>query len=631
MSTTPAWSGPATTAAAGADPQPFRLSSQAVPYNTIIYLLLVILILATKGAPETPPFAPALAGLLLAGKGLLYTWLVRRGFRRAPALAAAYFAAEQRYSILALLFFGLDIYLLELKYYFAALPGAGLLPSLADYGGIMLFLAYLLILWSQARPLYGRVFGTAPRPGSFLATNLKLNLAVLLPWLLITLLADLLALIPGGPLAGLLASPWGEPLLILLFFLALLLVFPAVIVRLWGCRPLPPGRLRQRIEEFCRAHRIKVNEIMLWPLFEGRLLTAGVIGITGRCRYLLLTPALLEALSPEELDAVVAHEIGHIRLYHLPLYLLFFLAFGLLAQFVSYPFFALVLGSETLYRLVEISGRSPLALFTVFSSGSLILLLLLYFRFLFGFFMRNFERQADLYALGSIGRAAPLVAVFEKIARLSGNIRDLPSWHHFSIGQRIDYLLASERDPRLIGRHQRKVYGALALFLGLLAMVIVGLGRLPPDLLEGAPKARFAEALVLEKHKAEPANPLWPRLLGDLLAGRQRWPEAVAAYEAALALAPEQAEVLNNLAWLLLTADEPAILDRERALRLAEEAAARQPSPYILDTLATAYWANGRRQEALALLEQLWAADPGGRAHYQAQRRRFQGEWPENR
>jgi len=596
-----------------------------VPYNTIIYLLLVILMLSTKGVPETPPFAPALTGLLFAAKAMLYAWLVRRGFRRAAPLAAGYFAAEQRYSILALLFFGLDVYLLDVKYYLVGLPGAGLLPSLADYGGLALFLSYPLILWSQARPLYGRVFGGAPRLGAFLATNLKVNLAVLLPWLLITLLADLLALIPDGPLAG------GEPLLILFFLLALLLVFPAVIVRLWGCRSLPEGGLRRRIEEFCRQHRIKVNDIMLWPLFEGRMLTAGVIGITGRCRYLLITPALIEALTPEELDAVMAHEIGHIRLYHLPLYLLFFLGFGLLAQFAAYPFLALVLGSETLYRLVDISGRSPLALFTLISTGSLVLLLVLYFRFLFGFFMRNFERQADLYALESIGRAGPLVTVFEKIARLSGNIRDLPSWHHFSIGQRIDYLLASEREPRLIGRHQGKVYLALTLFLGLLITVVVGLWRLPPDLLEGAPKARFAEALVMEKSRAEPDNQLWPRLLGDLLAGRQRYSEAMAAYEDSLARDPEQAEVLNNLAWLLLTASDPAMLDAERALALAERAVALQPAPYIIDTLATAYWATGERQQALALAGQAMAADPANRPHYQEQLRRFQGNWPQDR
>ncbi len=71
--------------------------------------------------------------------------------------------------------------------------------------------------------------------------------------------------------------------------------------------------------------------MLLWPVFEGQMLTAGVMGLIKRFRYLLITPSLLQLLTPEELKGVVAHEIGHIRKNHMFFYLLFFGGYALLA------------------------------------------------------------------------------------------------------------------------------------------------------------------------------------------------------------------------------------------------------------------------------------------------------------
>ncbi len=65
------------------------------------------------------------------------------------------------------------------------------------------------------------------------------------------------------------------------------------------------------------------------------MLTAGVMGLVKRFRYLLITPALLDLLEPEELKGVVAHEIGHIRKKHLIFYLGFFVGYVVLTVFFS--------------------------------------------------------------------------------------------------------------------------------------------------------------------------------------------------------------------------------------------------------------------------------------------------------
>ena len=593
-------------------------------YNNLIYFLAVILILTTGAMPEQPQIPWAMALLLFFGKGVLFNQLARYFFRRKPpATAARYFAVEQRLSILAIIFLAADVFLLEGRYYLSRLPFAEELPILAHLAGIFLFFGYLSLIWLAGLPSYRRTFARAIAARSFIAANLKINLAILLPWLIISALFDLLLLAPFPRLQEFLASPWGEPILVLLSLLGLIFFLPLAIIRLWGCTPLPQGPARHRIEEFCREQRLRFADLLLWPLFEGRMLTAGVIGLTGRFRYLLVTPALLEATTPEEMEAVMAHELGHVKHFHLQLYLFILLGFGLLTQVSVAPLLLLLLSADLFYQLVALTGTSPETILALAGAFILFALMLGYFRFIFGFFMRNFERQADLYALSAMGHASPLVRVFEKIALFGGNIRELPSWHHFGLGQRIDYLRGCEKDPALIPRHHRKVHLALALYALVMLTGTLAAFYLPPDLLGETAKTRFAEALIRQKIREQPGNGLWFQLLGDLQYSRNQEQAARNAYEQALLLAPANQEALNNLAWLLLTAQEPRLRNPERALRLAQKAAAAERTPQVLDTLATAYWANGKREEALALEEEALAKTRTHKDFYRRQLEKF--------
>ena len=594
-------------------------------YNNLIYILVVILILTTGSIPEQAQIPWPLALLLFCGKGLVFNQLARYFFRRNPDnTAARYFAVEQRLSILAIVFLAVDIFLLEGRYYLSRLPLAQGLPVLAHLAGIFLFFGYLCLIWLAARPSYQSIFTRTLTARAFLAANIRINLAILLPWLIISLLFDLIQLAPVPRLKEFLASTWGEPILMLLSLFGLIFFLPLAIVRLWGCTPLQSGPTRQRIEDFCRNQRLQFSNILLWPLFEGRMLTAGVIGLSRRFRYLLVTPALLEATTPEEMEAVMAHELGHVKRYHLQLYLLLFLGFGLLTQVSGAPLLLLLLSSDFFYQLVTLTGASPDTILTLASTSILFALMLGYFRFVFGFFMRNFERQADLYALEAMGQASPLIRVFEKIALLSGNIRDLPSWHHFGLGQRIDYLRRCEENPAWIPQHHRKVYLALGLYALLLLAGIAAVWQMPQDLLGDAPKARFAEAIIQQKIREQPDNGLWFQLLGDLQYSRNQEEAAMNSYEQALLLVPANTEALNNLAWLLLTAQDSTLRDPQRALLLAQKAATETRIPHVLDTMATAYWANDHPAEALAIEEEALARAGTNREFYLKQMEKFQ-------
>jgi Zn-dependent protease with chaperone function len=420
-----------------------------------------------------------------------------------------------------------------------------------------------------------------------------------------------------------LATPWGEGAIFFAFFLVLVIVFPAVMVRLWGCTPLPAGPARQSIEALCAAKRLGYREIMSWPLFGGRMLTAAVLGVAARFRYLLVTPSLLEAMTAQELEAVMAHEIGHVKRFHLQLYLFLFLGFGIMAQLSAYPLTMVLLNSNLFYQALLFLNTGPAKFIPLFSVVPLIILMLLYFRFFFGFFMRNFERQADVYSCRAMRDISPMVRVLEKIAWLSGNSRDLPSWHHFSIGQRIDFLKKCRLRPGVARRHDLKVYASLVLYVMLLCAGGLMLWRLPEDLLQGAPREKFAMAILEQKVRAEPQNYLWQQFLGDLHAQGQREAEAFVHYEKALALAPGNGELLNNFAWLLITSEVRAVRNPSRGLALARKAAAVQEQGYVLDTLGMALWVNGFTEQAVAAEMRAMALDPAGREYYRQQMARF--------
>jgi tetratricopeptide (TPR) repeat protein len=589
-------------------------------YNNLLYLFTVILIFSTSRIPEAPQLSPSVALAIFIIKGLLYYRFVRRAHLGNNIRSdKKYFALEQKFSILAILLFAIDVYLLDCKYYLSFLSLNGHLPALINLGGLTIFFSYLAILWGAARKSYQDIFNRQYTQGDFILKNIKLNLPIVLPWVIINLIFDLLQLLPIPALRQLSTSQWGEPLLILFFFMLLAVTFPALIKMLWGCESLPGGAARHHMEEFCKKQNFRYSDIMLWPLYEGKMLTAGVMGLSKRFRYLLITPALLDTLTPYELEAVLAHEIGHIKKFHLQLYLVLFLGFGLVVSLITQPLLYFLLSSTTFYKLINFAGIDPEAGLTFWGVAPLFIIMLVYFRYVFGFFMRNFERQADLHVFKALGDSNPLISSLEKIGWLSGNIRDQPSWHHFGIGQRVDFLKKCSFNPKLIIQHDRKVYASLLLFIALLAGSAGLLWKTPMELdLEA--NAKFVEAVLLQRARQEPQNGVWQRLIGDLNHELGKDAEAMAAYEKALILDPSDPETLNNFAWLLVTARDQEALDPVKGLSLAMAAAARRPTVgYILDTLAAAYWANDRIEEALDAERQAMARDPANRRFYRQQ------------
>jgi Zn-dependent protease with chaperone function len=590
-----------------------------VVYNNLLFFLIgIFLFTMTSGTTEPEYSFPTAVGIFAV---LLFTFdfFCKRFYAKVTNSGSGrYFDAEKRLTLLALLFYALSLFICDLHYYLNPLSFNGLFPALVNIGGLSFFFLFLAIMWRRAKPAYEAIFTKSYSTSDFLLSNIKTNLPIVLPWLVLSLSYDLLALLPFPGLAAFLHSETGEYASFLLFLLLILILFPPIVRRLWNCTPFPEGPLLDHLQDFFKQQNFSAK-VFLWPLFEGRVITAGVMGIIPGLRYVMITPALLEHLTLDELDAVMAHEIGHIRKKHMLLYLLIISGFSILAGFILEPFTFFLLSRDWYYSLLTLTGLTAENMLTSIMAIVVLLLMILYFRFLFGYFIRNFERQADLHVFEAIGSSKSIIDAFEKIAILSGNIRDLPSWHHFGIGQRVDYLEKCEADPSEIQRHNRKVRLSLLVYIILLGTAAFGQSLLPSDTWKVAYEDKYTEFILDQKLTREPDNALWLGIAGDLMQHKKMEKKAITAYDKALNLEPTNPKLLNNLAWLLLTSSDVSLRDPKRALEMARLAGMQVPAGHVLDTLATAYWANGFNEKAIETEQQAIFVDPGEGEYYRKQ------------
>ncbi|MGD8369645.1 MAG: M48 family metalloprotease [Desulfobacterales bacterium] len=602
-------------------------------FGNFLYFIVALLIYATYPAAEEPNFSGYRALLLLLLFSVGFALFARAAFVRVLRQSRGNFDAgldhrfegvRIRLSILAVALFAVDIYGLSLPDFVVRHPFFRAFPTAAALLFLGLFIAYMAVIWAAAYPVNRRLYGTDQTRFGYVVSNISFSVPVLLPWLVLSGVADLLMALPFSLPKQILATPEGETAYFLFFLFLVAVLGPVLIQWFWRCRPLTAGPIRDRIERVCNKAGLSYADILQWPLFGGRMITAGVMGLVGRFRYILITSGLMRHLSGEEVDAVIAHEIGHVKRHHLWFYLFFFVGYLVLAYSIFDLLVFLLLYSEPTYQLVRWLGDGQAAFSSVLFSIAIIALFLFYFRFVFGYFMRNFERQADLYAYELFETAGPLVSTFQKIAWFSGQAPDRPNWHHFSIAERVDYLKRCEADRRWIDRHHRKVRNSIIVYLA--ALVVIGGVGIQFNYGEGGRRltSHLMERIIERELKRSPDNAELYRRLGDVNYAKNRLAEAADAYRKALELKPDDAAALNNLAWLYATAETEELRNPEMALSLALEAAARDPAPHVLDTLAEAYYVNGRFDRAVDVARQALDKAWQDKDYFRGQLERFE-------
>lgn len=318
--------------------------------------------------------------------------------------------------------------------------------------------------------------------GQFVISNLRYHVLIaLVPILLLVAWAEIVerygprwfGVVPGSA-AGVLVQLAGVAALFALMPLGLRLV--------WDTVPMGPGPLRDAITALCRRSRVRIGNLLVWRT-HGLMLNGAVIGLFWPLRYILLTDALLESLAPDQIEAVAAHEVGHVRRRHL-----LWLAAAMLTAVVG---IGMVLSVVQVSLAIAIPGlaASPVV------EGFMALVTLAMALMILGYVSRTFERQADAFAVRAVSRrtsdtgeqvpspvvTAEAVSSLHTALSVVANASGLPirrfTWRHGSImdrQRRLEALIGRPVNRLSIDREVRWLKVTIA--LGMLSVIVVAAG-----------------------------------------------------------------------------------------------------------------------------------------------------------
>ncbi len=597
-----------------------------MPYTNLIFFTLSLLIYLTYIPNEGGDFYSFIFSFLtLTGGYYLFTWLTyhhfKRKYEKKPFVVSEIIPLidflEKRFIFLALFLYLFLIYDSGLKNMIWKSPVLKESPFLDIVVGLSPFFLFLIISWSNSFNLFKSASDTKLDRKTYLLSQLKLNSPILIPVIFFSLLEDIFKFLSFkgfGP----------SQMTCFISLLILLVIFYPLIIRfIWGLYPLPEGPLKKKLMEYCHKSGLKVSNISICSTLRGRLLTAGIVGIISKLRFLFISPELLTILNEEEIESVIAHEAGHIKNKHLYYYLLLFFGLPLFFSF-SYELFSVGVygfGDFCAPFILEWGFYSNIiSLIVLFLFSAFILL---YLRVFFGILSRNFERQADLFVFEVVGHPFSLISSLEKISRFGGYSKDTPNWHHYSIGQRIKFLLECEKDRDKIEIHQKKVRRIKKSLLSFLVITLLILGVLKLPSIRKSIKLNFMEKQVQRLMAKNPENVDLQLLLADILLEKKNYYQAATIYQKVIQINPNNVTALNNLAWIYATADDRRLRNKKRALTLAKKAANLRKEPFILDTLAEAYFVNGEKEKALEAIEAAIALQPENIEYYLKQKQKF--------
>lgn len=272
--------------------------------------------------------------------------------------------------------------------------------------GVVLSIPSLPFEWWEQFRLEGKFGFNKSTPGLWVMDRIKgiaLLFAIGFP-----LLAALLALVGWTGDAWWM---WGFAL-VFGFQLLMLVLYPKLILPLFNkLTPLPEGELRERLMALGErtGFRAKTIEVIDGSKRSGHS-NAYFTGF-GRFRRIVLFDTLIAQLTAEELEAVLAHEIGHYRRGHIPKMItlsavMLFAGFAVIAWLARSPWFNLAFGFPP-------GEVAPSFLLFGLLSGTVTF----WFSPLGNLLSRRYEYQADAFAREAMKGPAAMVGALRKLAQ----------------------------------------------------------------------------------------------------------------------------------------------------------------------------------------------------------------------
>jgi STE24 endopeptidase len=200
---------------------------------------------------------------------------------------------------------------------------------------------------------------------------------------------------------------WG---CVLAFQLLLVVLAPILIMPLFNkFTPLPEGSLRERLLSLARRTGFRAQSIQIMDGSKRSRHSNAFFTGFGRFRKIVLFDTLIQQLGEPELEAVLAHEIGHYKKKHIPKTLIW----SAVSSLAGFYFISLLASQTWFYRTFGFEPGSIVPALLIFAllAGAITF----WFSPLAHWWSRRYEYQADAFAAVAMGEARPLIGGLRKL------------------------------------------------------------------------------------------------------------------------------------------------------------------------------------------------------------------------
>lgn len=179
---------------------------------------------------------------------------------------------------------------------------------------------------------------------------------------------------------------------------------------------LAEGSLKLRLKKLAERLKFKIRSVLIVDNSRRSSHSNAYFSGFGRTKSVVLFDTLVETLNERQIEAIVAHEIGHQKLFHVPKHLILnlcmtFIGLWLTSFLLHYPTIFTAFGFH-LGGIGQISGHATIVVFYLLSGpvGSFV-------QPLVNHWLRRHEYDADIFSASAIGGSAALADALINLSR----------------------------------------------------------------------------------------------------------------------------------------------------------------------------------------------------------------------
>jgi len=278
----------------------------------------------------------------------------------------------------------------------------------------LVFLAFALVTGVVSSFLFAPVNYYT---GFFLEHKYNLSNQTFVKWIWENIKSLLVSLVIGVPIMLMFyftlnqfGEMWWLPFAILLFFVSVVLsqIFPVLILPIfYKLTPLENEELKNRIESLALNAGIKIENLYKFNMSKNTKKANAALTGLGKTKRIILGDTLIDNYSNEEIETVIAHELGHFKKKHIIKNIVIGTVSSFLTLFVIAFLYQNSLGWFGFSAITQVAALPLLVLWSMLIGviqsplGNIL--------------SRKFEYEADEYAVKETGNREAFVNTLEKL------------------------------------------------------------------------------------------------------------------------------------------------------------------------------------------------------------------------